>query len=214
MLIDGAPGGAAHAHRCRGALDCDFYVLSGHKVFGPTGIGALWGLRALLDAMPVYQTGGDMIVEVTFEKSTFNSVPQKFEAGTPHIAGAIAWSAALNYLDDIGMEAIAQHEAALLAYAIEALDAVPGLRRLGSPRVQAAVVAFTLDGVHPHDIGTVLDQMGIAVRTGHHCAQPLVAHYGLPATARCSMALYNTRGDIDALAQGLRRVRELFVPHE
>lgn len=212
VVVDGAQA-APHLAIDVAALGCDFYVFSAHKIFGPTGVGALWGRRALLDAMPPYQSGGDMIATVSAERTTFNEVPHKFEAGTPHIAGTIAMGAAIDYLRRQGMARIAEHERRLLAQAKAALDAVPGLRRLGNPKHQAAVIAFQLQGVHPHDIATVLDQEGIAVRAGHHCAQPLIAHYGVPASTRCSMALYNSAEDIARLAAALRRVRAMFASH-
>ncbi|MDH4065133.1 MAG: aminotransferase class V-fold PLP-dependent enzyme, partial [Acidobacteriota bacterium] len=192
------------------ALDCDFYTFSGHKAFGPSGIGALYGKKALLDAMPPYQGGGEMIRSVTFEKTEYAPAPARFEAGTPNIAGAIALGAAVDYLHELGMDSIQAYEEGLLAYGTAALEAVPGLRLIGTARHKAGVLSFVLDGVHPHDIGTILDREGIAVRTGHHCAQPVMDRYGVPATVRASLALYNTRDEIDRLVDGLDKVREVF----
>ncbi|MGC9158995.1 MAG: SufS family cysteine desulfurase [Terracidiphilus sp.] len=209
VLVDGAQA-APHLAVDVQALDCDFYAFSGHKVYGPTGIGVLYGKAALLEAMPPYQGGGEMIHSVTFEKTTFAEIPFKFEAGTPHIAGAIGLRAALEYVEGLGMEAVAAHEQALLAYATETLSAIPGLRIIGTAGEKAGVISFVLDGIHPHDIGTVLDQEGIAIRTGHHCAQPVMDRYGIPATARASFAVYNTFQEADALAAGIRRVQEVL----
>jgi cysteine desulfurase/selenocysteine lyase len=191
-------------------LDCDFYAFSSHKVYGPTGVGVLYGKTALLEAMPPYQGGGDMIRSVTFEKTTYNALPYKFEAGTPNIAGGIAFGAALDYVSRIGLERIAAHEHDLLAYATEQVSAVDGLRIVGTAREKAGVLSFVLDGVHPHDIGTVLDREGVAIRTGHHCAQPVMDRYGLPATARASFGLYNTRGEVDALVAAIHKVIGMF----
>ncbi|MFZ0744482.1 MAG: cysteine desulfurase, partial [Terracidiphilus sp.] len=210
VLIDGAQA-VPHVAVDLQALDCDFYAFSGHKVYGPTGIGVLYGKAALLEAMPPYQSGGEMISSVTFEKTTYNKLPFKFEAGTPNIAGAIGLHAALEYLNRLGMSNVAVHEHDLLAYATEAVAAIPGVRLIGTAREKAGVLSFILDGVHPHDIGTVLDQEGIAVRTGHHCAQPVMERFGIPATARASFAVYNSRDDVDALAEGIRKVREVFA---
>jgi len=192
------------------ALDCDFFALSGHKMFGPTGIGVLWGKSKLLEAMPPYQGGGDMIRTVTFEKTTYNTVPHKFEAGTPDIAGVIGLGAAIDYINQVGIERIAAYEHDLLAYGTEVLSQVPGLRIVGTAREKASVLSFVLEGIHPHDIGTVLDRQGIAVRTGHHCAQPVMDRFGVPATTRASLAFYNTTAEIDALAAGLYKVKEIF----
>jgi cysteine desulfurase/selenocysteine lyase len=192
------------------ALDADFFVFSGHKIFGPTGIGVLYGKADLLDAMPPYQGGGGMIASVTFEKTTYNVLPEKFEAGTPDIAGAIGLGAAIDYVTGLRMDLVAAHEAALFAYAAERLSRVPGIRMIGTARDRAAVLSFVMNDVHPHDIGTVLDHQGIAIRTGHHCCQPLMARFGVPATARASLALYNTREDVDALVEGLDEVRRVF----
>jgi len=192
------------------ALDVDFYAFSSHKIYGPTGVGVLYGKTALLEAMPPYQGGGDMIRSVTFEKTTFNDLPYKFEAGTPNIAGGIAFGAALDYVNRLGLTAIAQHEHDLLAYATAALSEIAGLTIVGTAREKAGVLSFVLEGVHPHDIGTVLDREGIAIRTGHHCAQPVMDRFGLPATARASFGLYNTRGEVDALVAGIHKVIGMF----
>jgi cysteine desulfurase/selenocysteine lyase len=191
-------------------LDCDFLAFSGHKVYGPTGFGILYGKARLLEAMPPYQGGGDMIRSVTFEKTLYNSLPYKFEAGTPHVEGAIGLGVALDYLTGVGLEAVAAHEQELLAYATEALARTPGVRLIGTARERAGAVSFVVEGVHPHDIGTVLDQEGVAVRTGHHCAQPVMDRFGVPATVRASLALYNVREEIDALVRGLLKVKEMF----
>ncbi len=209
VLIDGAQA-AYHIKVDVQALDCDFYVFSGHKLYGPTGIGVLYGKADLLNAMPPYQGGGDMIRYVTFEKTLYNDLPYKFEAGTPHIAGGIGLGAAIDYLESLGMENVAAHEQALLRYGTEALAEVPGLRLIGTARDKASILSFVLDEIHPHDVGTILDQEGIAVRTGHHCAQPVMQRFGIPATARASLACYNTREELDALVRGLHRVREVF----
>ncbi len=209
VLIDGAQAAPHLAVDVR-ELDCDFYAFSGHKVFGPTGIGVLWGRADLLEGMPPYQGGGDMIRSVTFEKTTYNDLPFKFEAGTPHIAGAIGLGAALDYVSQLGIDRVTTYERELLAYGTEVLRAIPGLRLIGTAREKSAVLSFVLDGIHPHDAGTVLDRLGIAVRTGHHCAQPVMARFDIPATTRASLAFYNTKEEIDALASGIRRVQELF----
>jgi cysteine desulfurase/selenocysteine lyase len=192
------------------ALGVDFYAFSSHKIYGPTGVGVLYGRAEILDAMPPYQGGGDMIRSVTFEKTTYNSLPYKFEAGTPNIAGGIAFGAALDYVTRVGLARIEAHEHDLLTYATEAVSAIPELRIVGTAREKAGVLSFVLDGVHPHDIGTVLDREGIAVRTGHHCAQPVMDRFGLPATARASFGMYNTREEVDALAGGIRAVLRMF----
>jgi len=210
VLVDGAQAIPHMAVDVR-QLDCDFYVFSGHKVYGPTGIGVLYGKAELLDAMPPYQGGGDMISSVTFEKTLYNRVPHKFEAGTPHVDGVVGLGAALDYVSAIGIGTIARHEQAVLAYATSRFETLPGVRLIGTAREKAGVLSFVLSGVHPHDIGTILDQEGIAIRTGHHCAQPLMQRFGLDATARASLALYNSREDIDALAAGLQKVREVFA---
>jgi cysteine desulfurase/selenocysteine lyase len=209
VLLDGAQA-ISHLPVDVRALGCDFYAFSGHKVYGPTGIGVLYARAALLEAMPPWQGGGDMIRSVTFEKTEYNAIPWKFEAGTPNIAGAIALGAALDYVDSIGMDVIAAHESDLLAYATDALGAIRGLRFIGTARDKASILSFVLDGVHAHDVGTILDHHGVAVRAGHHCAMPAMQRFGVPATVRASLALYNTREDIDALIDGLGEVREIF----
>ncbi len=209
VLVDGAQA-APHLNVDVQALGCDFYALSGHKMYGPTGIGVLYGRRELLEEMPPYQGGGDMIASVSFEKTVYNKVPYKFEAGTPDLAGAVGLAAAIDFLDGLGHEALAAHEHDVLAYGIEALSEVPGLQLIGTAPAKASVISFLVDGVHPHDIGTILDRQGIAVRAGHHCAQPLMNRLGVVATARASLGCYNTRADIDALVAGLGIVRETF----
>jgi cysteine desulfurase/selenocysteine lyase len=209
VVIDGAQA-APHLSVDVRALDCDFYVLSGHKLFAPTGIGIVFGKAHLLEAMPPYQGGGDMILSVTFEKTLYNVIPFKFEAGTPHIAGAIGLGAAIDYLTEVGLDKIAAYEHGLLAHATGALAAIPGLRIIGTAKERAGILSFVLDGVHPHDIGTILDQEGIAIRTGHHCAQPVLQRFGVPATARASLAFYNTQEEIDALVRGIHKVTTLF----
>ena len=208
-LIDGAQA-APHMKVDVQALDADFYAISGHKVVGPTGIGILYGKTALLDAMPPYQGGGDMIKTVTFEKTTYADLPYKFEAGTPNIAGGIGLGAAFDYLTHLGLDQIAAYEHELLLYGTEALLRIPGLRIIGTAREKAAVLSFVIEGIHPHDIGTVLDRQGIAVRTGHHCAQPVMDWFHVPATTRASLAFYNTTAEIDALTAGLKKVKEIF----
>jgi cysteine desulfurase/selenocysteine lyase len=209
-LIDGAQA-APHMKVDVQALDADFYAFSGHKLFGPTGVGVLYGKSKLLNAMPPYQGGGDMIRTVTFEKTTYNDLPYKFEAGTPNIAGGIGLGAAVDYVNRIGLDKIGAYEHELLAYGTEALSQIGGLRLIGTARQKAAVLSFVMEGIHPHDIGTVLDRMGIAVRTGHHCAQPVMDRFGVPATTRASLAFYNTTAEIDALAAGLTKVKEMFA---
>ena len=209
VLVDGAQA-VPHRHVDVRSLDCDFYAFSGHKLFGPTGIGCLYGKAALLEAMAPWQGGGEMILSVSFEKTVFKEIPHKFEAGTPDITGAIGLSAAIDYLTALDLDAAGACEAELLAYGADELAAIPGLRLIGTAEDKASVLSFVLEGIHPHDVGTILDQEGIAVRTGHHCAQPVMAHFGVPATVRASLAVYNTRGDLDALVRGLRRVREVF----
>ncbi len=191
-------------------LGCDFLAFSGHKVYGPTGIGVLWGKEEWLEKLPPYQGGGDMIASVSFEMTTYAELPARLEAGTGNLAGGVALGTALDYVTAIGLERIAAHERALLAHATERLSEIPGLRIVGTAREKAGVVSFVLDDVHPHDIGTILDQEGICIRTGHHCAQPVMTRYDLPATARASFGLYNTLEEVDALADGLRKVREVF----
>ncbi|PYS26053.1 MAG: cysteine desulfurase CsdA [Acidobacteria bacterium] len=209
VLIDGAQA-VSHLRVDVRELGCDFYAFSGHKVFGPTGIGILYGREDLLDRMPPYQGGGDMIRSVTFEKTTYNELPYKFEAGTPHIAGAIGLGAALDYLSRLGIDHVTDYERGLLAYGTELLESIRGLRLIGTAREKAAVLSFVLEGIHPHDVGTVLDRLGIAVRTGHHCAQPVMARFGVPATTRASLAFYNTKAELDALADGIRQVQQWF----
>jgi len=209
VFVDGAQAAPRMPVDVR-ALDVDFYAFSSHKIYGPTGVGVLYGKTALLEAMPPYQGGGDMIRSVTFEKTTFNDLPYKFEAGTPNIAGGIAFGAALDYVNRLGLTAIEAHEHDLLAYATAALSEIAGLTIVGTAREKAGVLSFVLEGVHPHDIGTVLDREGIAIRTGHHCAQPVMDRFGLPATARASFGLYNTRGEVDALVAGIHKVIGMF----
>jgi cysteine desulfurase/selenocysteine lyase len=192
-------------------LDCDFYVLSGHKTYGPTGIGILYGKQALLEAMPPYQGGGDMISSVTFEKTIYNKVPHKFEAGTPDMSGAVGLRAAIEYLNSLGMENIEKYEHELLRYATAKVAALPGVRVIGTAKEKAGVLSFVIEGVHPHDVGTILDQEGIAIRTGHHCAQPVMDRYKIDATARASFGLYNTKEEIDALVKGIQKVQEVFA---
>jgi cysteine desulfurase / selenocysteine lyase len=209
VLVDGAQA-AAHLNVDVQKLDCDFYAFSGHKIYGPTGIGVLYGKRTLLEAMPPYQGGGDMIRAVTFEKTEYNILPYKFEAGTPNIAGAIGLGAALDYVSGIGLETIAAHERDLLCYATEAVSEIPGLRLIGTAREKSSMLSFVIEGAHPHDIGTILDHDGIAVRAGHHCAMPVMDRFGVPATVRASFALYNTRDEVDALVAGIHKVKEFF----
>jgi cysteine desulfurase/selenocysteine lyase len=209
VLVDGAQA-AAHLAIDVQAIGCDFYAFSGHKVFGPTGIGVLYGRSELLESMSPYQSGGDMIRSVTFEHTSYAGAPHRFEAGTPHIAGAVGLAAALDYVAGIGLERIAGSERELLKYAIDALARVSGVRIFGAAADRTGVLSFSLEGVHPHDVGTILDREGIAIRAGHHCCQPLMDRLGVPATARVSLALYNNRDDIDALSAGLQTVRELF----
>ena len=210
VVVDGAQA-APHIAVDVQELDCDFYAFSGHKMYGPTGIGVLYGRHALLEAMPPYQGGGDMISSVTFEKTTYNKLPHKFEAGTPDMAGVAGLKAAIEYMNGIGIAKIAAHEHGLLEYATEVVGAIEGVRLIGTAREKASVLSFVLDEVHPHDIGTILDQQGIAVRTGHHCAQPVMERFSIPATVRASFAVYNTRAEVDALARGIRKVREVFA---
>jgi cysteine desulfurase/selenocysteine lyase len=209
ILVDGAQA-APHMKVDVRDLDCDFYAFSSHKIYGPTGIGVLYGKTALLESMPPYQGGGDMIASVTFDKTTYNTLPYKFEAGTPDIAGVIGLGAAIDYVNELGVNAIAAYESDLLKYANGVLANEPCIRLVGTAKHKASAISFVVDGVHPHDVGTVLDHEGIAVRTGHHCAQPLMERFGLPATTRASLAFYNTRKEIDALVRGLRKVREIF----
>jgi len=210
VLVDGAQAAPRMRLDVRD-LGCEWYAFSGHKIYGPTGIGVLWGRLATLEAMPPYQGGGEMILSVTFEKTTYNKTPHKFEAGTPDIAGAIGLGAALDYLTALGIDAAAAHEHDLLEYATRAVSAVPGVRLIGTAKEKAGALSFVMEGVHPHDIGTILDQEGVAIRTGHHCAQPVMDRFGLPATARASFAIYNTREEIDTLVAALHRVKEVFA---
>ncbi len=209
VLIDGSQS-AYHMPIDVQALDCDFFCFTGHKTYGPTGIGVLYGREALLESMPPYQGGGDMIRSVTFEKTTYADLPYKFEAGTPNIAGVVGLGAALDYLTGVGFDTIAPHEADLLDYGTAALSDVKGLRLIGTAPDRASILAFVMKGVHPHDVGTIVDTEGVAIRTGHHCTQPIMDRFGVPATARASVAMYNTRAEIDALVRALQRVREMF----
>jgi cysteine desulfurase / selenocysteine lyase len=208
-LVDGAQG-APHFRPDVQALGCDFYAFSGHKLYGPTGTGVLWGRRELLDTMPPWQGGGDMIRSVTFEKTEYNDLPYKFEAGTPAIADAVGFGAAIDYLDALPWDAVEAHEAEVLAHGAALLKDIPGVRLIGEAKRKAGVLSFLIEGVHPHDVGTVLDTEGIAVRTGHHCAQPVMEFFGIPATARASLGLYTTLADMDALGRGVRKVKEFF----
>ncbi len=210
VLIDGSQS-VYHMPVDVQALDCDFYVFTGHKLYGPTGIGVLYGRESLLDQMPPYQGGGDMIRSVTFDKTTYAELPHKFEAGTPHIAGAIGLGAAVDYLLSVGFEGIGRHEADLLTYGTNALSEVKGLQLIGTSPNKASILSFVMDGAHPHDIGTIVDSDGIAIRTGHHCTQPVMDRFGVPATARASIAMYNTHEEIDALVKALEHVRETFA---
>jgi len=210
VLVDGAQA-APHLQVDVQDLDCDFYAFSGHKLCGPTGIGILYGKAALLEKMQPFKGGGDMILSVTFEKTTYNTIPHKFEAGTPPIAAAIVFGAAVDYLSAIGMDVIAAHEQALLNYATEQINRMPGVRIIGTAQHKAAVLSFAVEGVHPHDIGTLLNQAGIAVRTGHHCAQPVMQRFNVPATSRASFAFYNTLAEVDALIAGIRTVQKVFA---
>ena len=209
VLVDGAQA-APHLRVDVQALDCDFYAFSGHKVYGPTGIGVLYGKAGLLEAMPPYQCGGEMIRSVSFERSSYKEIPHRFEAGTPDIVGVIGLGAALDYLAGVGLENIAAHESELLSHATRALSSVPGVRIVGRAGRKAGVLSFVVEGAHPHDVGTILDQEGIAIRGGHHCAQPLMERLGLPATARASFGLYNSHDEVGRLADGVRKVREIF----
>ncbi len=209
VFVDGAQA-APHLKVDARDLDCDFYALSSHKIFGPTGIGVLYGKAGLLEAMPPYQGGGDMISSVSFEKTIYNVIPYKFEAGTPNIAATIGLGAAIDYIEQLGLENVAAYEHELLEYATEAVSRLPGVRIVGTARQKASVISFVLDGIHAHDVGTVLDQEGIAVRTGHHCAQPLMERFQVPATARASLAFYNTKEEVDRLAAGIEKVKHIF----
>jgi cysteine desulfurase/selenocysteine lyase len=209
VLVDGAQA-VPHVEVDVQAIGCDFYAFSAHKMYGPTGVGALYGRAGVLERMPPYQGGGDMIASVTFEKTTYNTLPYKFEAGTPNIAGVVGFGAAVEYLNRFDRAAIIAHEHDLLMYATEALRAFGGIRIIGEARDKAGVISFVMDGVHPHDMGTILDREGVAIRTGQHCTQPVMDRYGIPATARASFAIYNTRADVDALVRGLAAVRGVF----
>ncbi len=209
VMLDGAQA-IPHIGVDVQALDCDFYVFSGHKLYGPSGIGVLYGKQALLEAMPPYQGGGDMIKTVTFEKSTYAGLPHKFEAGTPNIADVVGLGAAIDYLNDIGMAAIADYEATLLAYATEQAQQIKGLRIIGEAAEKGAILSFVLERIHPHDIGTMLESLGIAIRAGHHCAMPVMDYYQIPATARASFAMYNTKEEVDVLMAGIRGLIEVF----
>jgi cysteine desulfurase/selenocysteine lyase len=209
VLVDGAQS-APHLPIDVQALGCDFFALSGHKMYGPSGIGALWGRRELLDSLPPWQGGGAMIESVSFEKTTYAPIPSRFEAGTPNIAGAVGLAAAVEYLEAVGVERIASHEQQLLAWATEAVREIPGLTVIGTAAEKAGVLSFVMDCAHPHDVATILDREGVAVRAGHHCAQPVMQRFGVPATVRASFGLYNTREDVDALVAGLRTVVEVF----
>ena len=209
ILVDGAQS-ASHLAVDVAALDCDFFVFSGHKVFGPTGIGVLWGRESILGRMPPWQGGGDMIASVSFAGSTWAAPPARFEAGTPHIAGGIGLAAALDYLDGVGRAVVAAHEHDLLTYATARVGGLPGIRLIGTAPERASILSFAVEGVHPHDVGALLDDEGVAIRAGHHCAQPIMARFGVAATARASFALYNTRAEVDVLVRGLERVRRVF----
>jgi cysteine desulfurase/selenocysteine lyase len=210
VLVDGAQA-VPHMKVDVQALDCDFYTFSSHKMFGPMGVGILYGKAALLEAMPPYQGGGEMISSVTFEKTLYNKLPFKFEAGTPDVSGAIGLGAAIEYMNEVGLDRIAEYEHELVAYATQKIPAIPGVHLIGTAQERAGVVSFVIDRIHPHDIGTILDQEGIAIRTGHHCAQPIMQRFGIPATARASFAFYNTKEEVDALAQGILKVKEVFA---
>jgi cysteine desulfurase/selenocysteine lyase len=210
VLID-ASQAAYHMRVDVQDLGCDFLAATGHKLYGPTGVGVLYGREARLDAMPPFLGGGDMIASVSFERSTWNVLPYKFEAGTPHMAGAIGLHAALDYIESVGFDWIAAHEAQLLARATEGLQEVPGVRLIGTAPRKGSIVSFVMDGIHPHDIGTIVDREGVAIRTGHHCAQPVMERFGIPATARASLAMYNTAAEIDALVRALWKAREVFA---
>jgi cysteine desulfurase/selenocysteine lyase len=210
VLLDGSQA-AYHMPVDVQAIGCDFYAATGHKLYGPTGIGFLYGKRDRLEAMPPFLGGGDMIRSVSFEKSTWNDLPHKFEAGTPDISGAVALGTALDYITAIGLDRIEAHERDLLRFGTDALTAVPGLRLIGTAPRKASILSFVMDGVHPHDIGTIVDREGVAIRTGHHCAQPVMDRFGVPATARASLAMYNTREDLETLARALTRVRQVFA---
>jgi cysteine desulfurase/selenocysteine lyase len=210
VLVDGAQG-VPHMQIDVQDLDCDFYAFSGHKMFGPTGTGVLFGKESLLDAMPPYQGGGDMILEVCFSGTTYNELPYKFEAGTPNISGVIGLGAAIDYLQSIGMSEIAQHEEQLLSYMSKKLATIDGIRLIGTATNKASVQSFLVDDIHPHDLGTILDHQGVAIRTGHHCAMPVMEFFGVPGTARASLALYNNYDDIDRLVAAIDKARQIFA---
>jgi cysteine desulfurase/selenocysteine lyase len=210
VIVDGAQG-VPHMDVDVQDIGCDFYAFSGHKMFGPTGTGVLWGREALLDEMPPYKGGGDMILEVSFDNTVFNELPYKFEAGTPNIAGTIGFGAAVDYLQSVGMQNIYEHEKALHSYMVSQLASVDGLRRIGTASEQASVQSFMLNDIHPHDLGTILDHQGVAVRTGHHCAMPIMQRFGIPGTTRASLGLYNNTDDIDQLVLGLEKARQVFA---
>ena len=210
VLVDGAQA-APHMHFDVQDLDCDFYAFSGHKLCGPTGIGILYGKAALLESMQPFKGGGDMILNVTFEKTTYNTIPHKFEAGTPPIMAAIGLGAAIDYLTGVGIEAIAAHETDLLDYATQQVNRTPGIRIIGTAERKAAVLSFAVEGVHPHDVGTLLNEEGVAIRTGHHCAQPVMQRFKVPATCRASFAFYNTFEEVDALVAAIRKVQKVFA---
>jgi cysteine desulfurase/selenocysteine lyase len=209
VLVDGAQA-VPHSTVDVRALGCDFYTFSGHKLYGPTGIGVLYGREELLAAMPPWQGGGDMILTVSFEKTTYNELPWKFEAGTPNISGAVGLAAAMDYVEGLGLEAIAAHEHRLLELATRELERIPGIEIIGTAHHKAAVLSFTMTGVHPHDLGTILDAEGVAVRTGHHCAMPVMTFFNIPATARASFGCYNTEADVASLVAALGKAREVF----
>ena len=210
VLLDGAQA-VPHLRVNVRELDCDFYAFSGHKVYGPTGIGILYGKAKWLEEMPPYQGGGDMIRKVTFEKTTYNDLPYKFEAGTPHISGAIGLGVAVDYVEELGQDAIAEYESELLAYATDQLEQIPGLRLIGTAAQRAGAISFVLQGIHAHDVGILLDEEGIAVRTGHHCTMPLMERFGVPATVRAALAVYNTHEEIDALVRGIHKAKRLLT---
>lgn len=209
VLVDGAQA-ASHFLIDVQDLDCDFLAFSGHKLFGPTGVGVLYGREELLNKMPPYQGGGDMIASVTFEKTTYNVLPYKFEAGTPNVAGVIGLGAAIDYVRSIGLGKIAEYEHGLLAYGTEALRSIDGLRLIGEARNKASILSFVLENIHPHDLGTLVDEEGVAIRTGHHCTQPVMNHFNVPATSRASLAFYNKKEEIDRLVQAIRKAKEIF----
>jgi cysteine desulfurase/selenocysteine lyase len=210
VLVDGAQA-VQHLAVDVCALDCDFFTFSGHKMYGPTGVGALYAKKRFLETLPPYQGGGDMIAMVTFEKTTYNKIPHKFEAGTPNISGVIGLGAAIDYIQELGIDRIAAHETDVVSYTVEKIESLSGVRLIGTPEKRAGAVSFEIDGVHPHDAGSILDREGVAVRAGHHCSQPVMDFFGVPATVRASFGLYNTREDADALVAGIRKVQEVFA---